>query len=159
MATHPFNENLLYIVHTTHDSKWSVYQAAQYHWILESLSHRKYILHSGTIMYCSYITTSKPAKSYSLQVSTSRIENNAIKVTMATSLPLQCNLAKLNSNVNNPSLFPRKKSTWDPWEPIFPGTRATRMHPVVENWACFQPLAISAPSYQAYQALSFNRSQ
>ncbi len=29
--------NLLYIVHTTHDSKRPVHQAIQYHWILDGL--------------------------------------------------------------------------------------------------------------------------
>ena len=31
----PFNENLLFIIHTTHDSKWPVHQAIHYHWILD----------------------------------------------------------------------------------------------------------------------------
>ena len=45
-----FNEGLALIlkiivyVRTTHDSKWPVHQAVQYHWILDGLPYRKYCI-------------------------------------------------------------------------------------------------------------------
>ena len=43
MFTHLLR-NLLYIVHTTYDSKWPVHQAVQYHWVLDGSPYKEYYI-------------------------------------------------------------------------------------------------------------------